>query len=121
MMGAKQHARRMLVAVALGISAGAVVGNVLADDLLDLGGSWPTVLWLVAAVAGGALTWTTSADPSLPSRKAVLGAGVVVALAISCIALLHAPIAYYSSAVVLLGGCVVLFVVTRRERHHGQN
>jgi peptidoglycan/LPS O-acetylase OafA/YrhL len=113
----RQRARRMLVALVVGVSCGAVVGNVIGDDLLDLGGNWPTVLWLVGAVAGAALTWTTTEDPSLPSRTSALGAAAVALLAISCIALLHEPIAYYASAVVLLGGGAVLFVLTQRQPH----
>lgn len=111
----------MLVALVLGVSCGAVVGNVIGDDLLDLGGSWPTVLWLLGAVAGAALTWATTGDPSLPSRTSALGAAVVALLAIGCIALLHEPVAYYASVVVLLGGGAVLFVLAQRRRTHSSS
>jgi drug/metabolite transporter (DMT)-like permease len=123
-MGAKgrQHARRILVTLALGISCGALADNAIGDDLLDLGGSWPTVLWLVGAVAGAALTWTTtSEDTPLPSRTSALGTLAVVVLAIACIVLLREPIAYYASAVILLAGGTVLFALTRPRRHHASD
>jgi hypothetical protein len=117
----RQYARRILVALVLGVCCGAFVGNRVGDELLDLGGSWPTVLWLLGAVAGAALTWTTIEDASMPSRRSALGVLAVVLLAISCIALLHAPIAYYASSVVLLGGGVVFFVLTRPGRPHASD
>jgi hypothetical protein len=114
--------RRIGAALLAAVGCGALAGNLIAGEALDLSDGWRNGIWIVAAFVGGTLTWSAvDDDPASEawSRRDLLIVVATIAIAIS-LTVLGGQAGFYAGLGVLAIGAVAFLVDRRQRRDSGK-